>query len=87
MPNTSGGFVEALEVEISSDGETWKTTHHGSFGNIRNDPTLRTVLFQRVSEARYIRFFNLRPPAGLTRVEQPRSRSSLLLKKRCTRSG
>ena len=68
LPHTAGGFIESFDVEVSPDGENWETIHRGTFGNIRNDPSLRTVMFDSEYEARYVRLSNLRPPGGLTRV-------------------
>jgi alpha-L-fucosidase len=68
LANPAGGFIESYNVEISLDGEKWKTVHEGMFGNIRNDPGLRAVLFNGSFNARYIRLSGLRAPGGLTRV-------------------
>ncbi|MGF1584254.1 MAG: alpha-L-fucosidase [Bacteroidales bacterium] len=68
LPNPAGGFIESYNVEISRDGENWETIHRGTFGNIQNDPSLRTIIFDRTYEARYIKLSNLRAPGGLARV-------------------
>ena len=68
LPNPAGGFIESYNVEISLDGEKWETIHRGTFGNIRNDPSLRTIFFDGTYEARYIKLSNLQAPGGLARV-------------------
>ncbi len=68
LPHAAGGYIESFDVEVSPDGENWETLHRGTFGNIRNDPSLRTVLFEGEFEVRFVRLSNLRPPGGLTRV-------------------
>lgn len=61
VPNR-GGFIENYQVEISPDGDDWEVVQDGSFGNIRNDPSTRTVLFDTHLEARYVRLNGLTPP-------------------------
>lgn len=68
LPHPAGGFIESYEVHISRDGETWKAVHQGSFGNIKNDPTLRTAMFDGQYTARYVKLTNLRAPGGMSRV-------------------
>lgn len=58
------GFIESYTIEISQNGTDWETVQSGSFGNIRNDPSVRTVNFDSKKEARYIRFSKLSPPGG-----------------------
>ena len=68
LPHPAGGFIESYEVHISRDGETWQAVHQGSFGNIKNDPTLRTAMFDGQYTARYVKLTNLRAPGGVSRV-------------------
>ena len=68
VPAAPAGFIESFDVEISRDGEKWEAVHRGSFGNIRNDPSRRTVSFADQHEARFVRLSNLRAPGGMTRV-------------------
>lgn len=68
LPHPAGGFIESYEVHISRDGDTWQAIHQGSFGNIRNDPTVRTVLFDGQFTARYVKLTHLRAPGGMSRV-------------------
>ncbi len=68
LPHPTGGFIESYEVHISRDGDTWQAIHQGSFGNIRNDPIQRIVLFDEHAAARYVKLTNLRAPGGLSRV-------------------
>lgn len=58
------GFIESYQVEISSNGDEWQELAGGSFGNIRNDPSTRTVLFESPITGRYLRFVNLMAPGG-----------------------
>jgi alpha-L-fucosidase len=68
LPNTAGGFIESFDVEVSAEGKSWKKIHSATFGNIRNDPGLRTVFFAQPASARYIRFSKLKAPGDLRRV-------------------
>ncbi len=68
FPAPPAGFIESYVVQVSRDGEKWETVHRGTYGNFRNDPGLRTVLFDGEFPARYLRLSGLRPPGGLTRV-------------------
>jgi alpha-L-fucosidase len=68
IPNIAGGFIESFHVEISTDGKSWKKIHQDSFGNIRNDPSMRTVFFDTEHTARHIRFSNLKAPGDEKRV-------------------
>lgn len=67
-PAVNGGYIEAFDVEVSLDGQTWKKIHSGEFGNIRNDPGRRIVMFDKVTNARFVRLSRLVPPGGFTRV-------------------
>ncbi|MCC5908261.1 MAG: alpha-L-fucosidase [Balneolaceae bacterium] len=62
------GYIESYQADISTDGQTWETIHTGSFGNIRNDPSVRTVLFDSQTEGRYLRLTELTPPGGEEKV-------------------
>lgn len=68
LPHAHGGFIEAFDVEVSTDGQNWKKIHSGEFGNIRNDPSRRIVLFNSTHQAKFLRLSNLKAPGGLTRV-------------------
>ena len=39
---------------MSTDGKTWKIIEDFQFGNLINDPTTRTHMFQSKINARYI---------------------------------
>ena len=60
-PNQNG-YIESYSIEISSDGESWKAVDSGTFGNIRNDPSLRTIFFDAPVEGRFLRLSGLKPP-------------------------
>lgn len=48
-------MVESGSVEISDDGEIWRTAGEFIFGNLLNDPAQRIVEFSRPETARFIR--------------------------------
>lgn len=57
---TLDGVVEDFRFETSLNGRRWTTNiASGTFGNIRNNPTLQEVTFPAVN-ARYFRFTSLR---------------------------
>lgn len=73
VPNR-GGFIENYQVEISPNGDDWEVVQDGSFGNIRNDPSVRTVHFDSQLKTRYVRLNGLTPPGeadiiGAARIE------------------
>ena len=51
---SSEGMIEKGTVRISADGKTWKNVEDFQFGNLINDPTTRTHMFQSKINARYI---------------------------------
>lgn len=51
---TAGMMAKGL-VQISADGKEWETIETFEFGNLVNDPSRRTHLFQRTVKTRYIR--------------------------------
>ena len=58
-------MVESGEVSLSADGATWGPPRLFHFGNLVNDPALRTVLFEGAAvEARYFRFVSKTGAAG-----------------------
>lgn len=61
--NSPQGVVIGYEVDVSSDGDSWKSVCTGEFDNIRNHPIWQTVRFGSV-RARFIRFTSLRNTAG-----------------------
>jgi alpha-L-fucosidase len=63
-----GGFIESFEVEVSADGQNWKRIHHGTFGNIINDPSRRVVLFDNPVSARYVKLSGLTAPGSNTHL-------------------
>lgn len=73
VPNRNG-FIDNYRIEISPNGDDWEVVQNGSFGNIRNDPSARTVFFDSHLEARYVRLNGLTPPGradiiGAARIE------------------
>lgn len=62
------GCIESYHADISANGETWKAVHTGSFGNIRNNPSVRTVLFDSQAKGRYLRLSELTPLGGEDKV-------------------
>ena len=51
-----GGMIEAGRVEVSSNGINWREVDTFEFGNIINDPSLRTHYFTHPIQTRFIRF-------------------------------
>jgi alpha-L-fucosidase len=47
-------MIEKGVVRISTDGKSWKNVEDFQFGNLINDPTTRTHMFQSKINARYI---------------------------------
>jgi len=52
---SSEGMIERGVVKISQDGKSWRNTEDFRFGNLKNDPTTRTLMFQSKLNTRYIR--------------------------------
>jgi alpha-L-fucosidase len=52
------GMIERGRVEVSLDGKAWRSAGQFSFGNLLNDPTTRTFMFETSIEARYIRILS-----------------------------
>lgn len=48
------GHIIHYKMEVSQDGKSWKTVQQGTFDNIKNNPTLREVFFNKV-EAKYLK--------------------------------
>jgi alpha-L-fucosidase len=58
-------MVESGEVGVSADGERWSNPQPFEFGNLVNDPSLRTVVFPApAAPARYFRFVSKTGAAG-----------------------
>ncbi|MCM4153794.1 alpha-1,3/4-fucosidase [Arenibacter sp. N53] len=53
--SSSEGMLERGVVKISSDGKSWNNVSDFGFGNLINDPTTRTHMFQSKISTRYIR--------------------------------
>lgn len=49
------GMIEKYRFESSNDGKNWNTIKEGVFGNIVNDPSKRTVRFDKPATARYFK--------------------------------
>ena len=59
LPKQNGNFngmTDRYRFEVSSDGEKWKEVASGEFPNIRANPILQTVTFDRGVTARFFRF-------------------------------
>lgn len=68
------GYIENYSIEISLNGEDWEVVEKGSFGNIKNDPSVRAIRFDQNLETRFVRLNNLTPPGladfiGASRIE------------------
>ena len=55
VPN---GMIESGIVETSLDGKSWHRAGAFRFGNLLNDPTKRTFIFEKAIDARYIRIIS-----------------------------
>ncbi|MBK1828147.1 alpha-L-fucosidase [Haloferula rosea] len=67
-------MVEAWRIETSPDGREWTKLEEGEFGNLLNDPSQRTHLFDEPGRTRWFRFVSLRgaqgkPYAGAAEIE------------------
>lgn len=51
----ANGMIEKGVVKASKDGKTWQTFESFEFGNLINDPVMRTHEFQSAITTRYIR--------------------------------
>lgn len=59
------GMVETGEISLSLDGKSWSKPQPFRLGNLANDPSQRTILFQPASiEARFLRFTSTGGAAG-----------------------
>jgi alpha-L-fucosidase len=58
------GLVEKYRLEVSADGKTWTAVKEGQFGNIVNDPSKRTVRFDKPVKARYFKLVGVSSAAG-----------------------
>lgn len=67
-PDSKGNFIESFNVEVSLDGKVWRKIHKGVFGNIRNDPSRRVVLFDKTHQAKYVKFTGLKAPGNMIKV-------------------
>jgi len=58
--HVADSMIEQGRIEVSLDGQTWKSTGTFTFGNLLNDPTQRTFLFKKPNKAHYIRLISLK---------------------------
>lgn len=55
-----GGIIDRYRLEVSKDGATWALAVEGRFDNIKNNPSLRDVLFERTWKGmRFMRLTSL----------------------------
>src|SRR5690606_25901625 len=52
---SSEGMIQQGVIKSSTDGKTWRNVEDFQFGNLINDPTTRTHLFESSINTRYIR--------------------------------
>jgi alpha-L-fucosidase len=57
-------MVERGTIEFSKDGKSWSSPIAFHFGNLLNDPSLRTELFSAKQQARFFRFTSNAGAAG-----------------------
>lgn len=67
-------MVEGWRIETSTDGTQWTEVEKGEFGNLLNDPSQRTHIFQKACSTKWFRFTSLRgaqgkPYAGAAEIE------------------
>ena len=62
--NKPEGMIEKAYIEVSQDGKKWQKVQDVKFGNIRNDPSLREVLFDVPIRARHFRITAMAGPLG-----------------------
>jgi alpha-L-fucosidase len=58
------GMIEKYRFETSNEGKSWKAVKEGEFGNIVNDPSKRTVRFDKPATARYFKLVCVSAAAG-----------------------
>lgn len=68
------GMVESWRIETSSDGAKWQEISTAEFGNLLNDPSQRTHLFDKPQTTSWLRFISLKgaqgkPYAGAAEIE------------------
>lgn len=57
-------MIEEGRVETSMDGQSWKSAGTFTFGNLVNDPSLRSYHFSAPVESRFLRIVSLKGAAG-----------------------
>nr|MCU0751084.1 discoidin domain-containing protein [Akkermansiaceae bacterium] len=57
-------MIEEGRVESSMDGQSWKSAGTFTFGNLVNDPSLRSYHFSAPVESRFLRIVSLKGAAG-----------------------
>lgn len=57
---SNDGMIERGSIEVSNDGKNWKTVDTFEFGNLINDPVLRTHYFTNPVSTRFIRIVSAR---------------------------
>lgn len=73
-PDTIKELLYTYTFRISQDGKNWTTIKKGEFGNIKNNPILQTVYFDRMQNARYIQLESIqgveggKPGVGLEQI-------------------
>ena len=67
-PPTSfkAGLIERGVIKVSRNGKSWKEVQTFDLGNLVNDPTPRTVKFDKAVKARYVQVTALRGAGGST---------------------
>ena len=53
-------MIEQGRIEVSMDGKSWKMAETFTFGNLLNDPSLRTLLFKSPVQAKFVRLISLK---------------------------
>lgn len=64
--NFKEGLIEQGAIKVSRNGKSWKEVQIFDLGNLVNDPTPRTVKFDKAVKARYVQVSALRGAGGST---------------------
>lgn len=64
--NFKEGLIEKGLIKISKNGRSWKTVQTFDLGNLINDPTARTISFNKKVKGQYIQIEAIRGAKGTT---------------------
>ena len=64
--NVKEGLIEKGIIKVSKNGTSWKTVQAFDLGNLINDPTARTIRFDKKVKGQYIQIESIRGAGGST---------------------